>query len=161
VQALSSNLKACFSNKPKPEDQSMSKLSKFSLRPLATSLALAPISAVGAVQTTAKACFAQASKVKAQGIAKMVLAAVVLMAVMDPVFAQAGGGGGGDLTAFLQNLVNMITGPTGKMLAIIGVCVVGIGALMGALSLRAAGGVILGMMLIFSSSWIVTQVVGA
>ena len=140
----------------------MSKLSKIFIRPLAASLALFPVRITGAVQTTAILCFAQARKLETRQIAGFALATFLLMAAADPVFAQAGGGGGGgNLTAFLQNLVNMITGPAGKMLAIIGICVVGIGALMGALSLRAAGGVILGVMLIFSSAWIVEQLVGA
>ena len=77
-----------------------------------------------------------------------------------PAFAQAAGGGG-DLTTFLQNVVNILTGTAGRLIAVIAICIVGIGALMGALSLRTAGGVLLGVMLIFSSAWIVTQIVGA
>lgn len=77
-----------------------------------------------------------------------------------PAFAQAAGGGG-DLTTFLQNVVNLLTGTAGRLIAVIAICIVGIGALMGALSLRTAGGVLLGVMLIFSSAWIVTQIVGA
>jgi type IV secretory pathway VirB2 component (pilin) len=42
----------------------------------------------------------------------------------------------------------------------LGICIAGIGALMGALSLRVVGGVILGIMMLFSASWIVTQIVG-
>jgi type IV secretory pathway VirB2 component (pilin) len=77
-----------------------------------------------------------------------------------PAFAQAAGGGG-DLTTFLQNVVNILTGTAGKLIAVIAICILGIGAVMGALSLRTAGGVLLGIMLIFSSAWIVTQIVGA
>ncbi|CAO3441200.1 TrbC/VirB2 family protein [Azospirillum endophyticum] len=83
---------------------------------------------------------------------------VVLAAA--PALAQAAGGGG-DLTTFLQNVVNLLTGTAGRLIAVIAICIVGIGALMGALSLRTAGGVLLGVMLIFSSAWIVTQIVGA
>ena len=78
----------------------------------------------------------------------------------SPALAQAAGGGG-DLTTFLQNVVNILTGTAGRLIAVIAICIVGIGALMGALSLRTAGGVLLGVMLIFSSAWIVTQIVGA
>lgn len=84
---------------------------------------------------------------------------LVLLAA-PPAFAQAAGGGG-DLTTFLQNVVNILTGTAGRLIAVIAICIVGIGALMGALSLRTAGGVLLGVMLIFSSAWIVTQIVGA
>lgn len=86
-----------------------------------------------------------------------------LLFAADPALAQAiggAGGGTGDITTFLQNLVNLITGTAGKLIAVLAICFVGIGALMGALSLRAAGGVIFGVMLIFSASWIVTQIVG-
>ena len=65
-----------------------------------------------------------------------------------------------DITTFLTNIVNLITGPAGKSVAVLGICVAGIGALLGALSLRVVGGVILGIMMLFSASWIVTQIVG-
>ena len=94
----------------------------------------------------------------------LVLMLLLSLAASDTAFAQVvggggGGGGGGDITTFLQNLVNLITGTAGKLLAVLAICIVGIGALMGALSLRAAGGVIFGVMLIFSASWIVNQIV--
>ncbi|HYH36771.1 MAG TPA: TrbC/VirB2 family protein [Azospirillum sp.] len=85
---------------------------------------------------------------------------VLVVLAATPAFAQAAGGGG-DLTTFLQNVVNILTGTAGRLIAVIAICIVGIGALMGALSLRTAGGVLLGVMLIFSSAWIVTQIVGA
>ncbi|SMF42821.1 TrbC/VIRB2 family protein [Azospirillum oryzae] len=85
---------------------------------------------------------------------------VLVLLAAAPAFAQAAGGGG-DLTTFLQNVVNILTGTAGRLIAVIAICIVGIGALMGALSLRTAGGVLLGVMLIFSSAWIVTQIVGA
>lgn len=88
------------------------------------------------------------------------LTAAALSLAADPAFAQAVGGAG-DLTTFLQNIVNILTGTAGRLIAVIAICIAGIGALMGALSLRAAGGVILGVMLIFSSAWLVDQIVGA
>lgn len=93
-------------------------------------------------------------------LAAVALAAAALTAVADPAFAQAVGGAG-DLTTFLQNIVNILTGTAGRLIAVIAICIAGIGALMGALSLRAAGGVILGVMLIFSSAWLVDQIIGA
>ena len=85
---------------------------------------------------------------------------LLVLLTAAPACAQAAGGGG-DLTTFLQNVVNLLTGTAGKLIAVIAICIVGIGALMGALSLRTASGVLLGVMLIFSSAWIVTQIVGA
>ena len=93
-------------------------------------------------------------------LAAVALTAAVLTLAADPAFAQAVGGAG-DLTTFLQNIVNILTGTAGRLIAVIAICIAGIGALMGALSLRAAGGVILGVMLIFSSAWLVDQIVGA
>ena len=130
----------------------------------AVSLALAP----ARLGEAASYCFAQARKLDARQVATFALAVAVLATVADPVFAQAAGGGtgggtgggGGDLTAFLHNLVNLLTGTAGKLISVLAICIVGIGALMGALSIRAAGGVVLGVMLVFSASWIVEQIVG-
>jgi type IV secretory pathway VirB2 component (pilin) len=89
----------------------------------------------------------------------LALAAIALTVVSDPAHAQTGGGQG-DITTFLTNIVNLVTGTAGKSIAVLGICIAGIGALMGALSLRVVGGVILGIMMLFSASWIVTQIVG-
>ncbi|QCG93083.1 MULTISPECIES: TrbC/VirB2 family protein [unclassified Azospirillum] len=87
-------------------------------------------------------------------------AAAVLAVAADPAWAQAAGGGG-DITTFLQNLVNIITGTAGRLLAVLAICVVGVGALLGAISMRTVGGVLLGVMLIFSSAWLIDQIIGA
>lgn len=104
-------------------------------------------------------CFSEASPIDVRQVTFVVVAALALLLMADPACAQATGGGG-DITTFLQNIVNIITGTAGKLIAVLAICFVGIGALMGALSLRAAGGVILGVMLIFSASWIVNQITG-
>lgn len=101
---------------------------------------------------------AAACKLDARHLVVFTLA-VLIASTADPAFAQAAGGGGA-ITNFLQNLVNLITGTAGKLIAVLAICIVGVGALMGALSLRTAGGVVLGVMLIFSASWIVNQIVG-
>ncbi|KAA0577907.1 TrbC/VirB2 family protein [Azospirillum sp. B21] len=116
-------------------------------RPASDGVAVLPPSGVRAGRTTPP-------RLTALGIGLLVVLAAA------PAFAQAAGGGG-DLTTFLQNVVNILTGTAGRLIAVIAICIVGIGALMGALSLRTAGGVLLGVMLIFSSAWIVTQIVGA
>ena len=88
--------------------------------------------------------------------ARVMAFAAMMLVVASPAHAA---GGGGDLTSFLQNIVTTITGTFGQLLAVIAVVGVGIGALMGAFSFRAVGGVILGVMLIFSSSWVVNQII--
>ncbi|MBP2307505.1 Type IV secretory pathway AvhB2 protein [Azospirillum melinis] len=102
---------------------------------------------------------ARAGRIRHSHLTALGVGLLVLLATA-PAFAQAAGGGG-DLSTFLQNLVNLLTGTPGKLIAVIAICILGIGAVMGALSLRTAGGVLLGIMLIFSSAWIVTQIVGA
>lgn len=92
-------------------------------------------------------------------IAPAVVAAILLLA-MNPALAQ-GAGGTGSLDTFLTNVVNMITGPTGQAIAIIAVALCGLGAMFGALSARAFGGVVLGCAMVFSSAWIVGKITGA
>jgi type IV secretory pathway VirB2 component (pilin) len=133
-------------------------MTKNLIHPVAASLALAPARINGVVRAAASFCIAKARELDARQVAAFALAAAVLTAAADPAFAQAGGQG--DITTFLQNLVNLITGTAGKLIAVLGLCIVGIGALMGALSMRTAGAVVLGVMLVFSSAWIVDQIIG-
>jgi type IV secretory pathway VirB2 component (pilin) len=126
----------------------------------AAALMLSPTRANTVIRTAVSACFRKARALDARQVATFAAAATVLAMAADPAFAQAGGGGQGDITTFLQNLVNIITGTAGKLIAVLAICIVGVGALMGALSMRAAGGVILGVLLIFSSAWIVNQIIG-
>lgn len=126
----------------------------------AAALMLAPARANTVIHAAVSACFSKARVLDARQAATFAVAATILTIAVDPAFAQAGGGGQGDITTFLQNLVNIITGTAGKLIAVLAICIVGVGALMGALSMRAAGGVILGVLLIFSSAWIVNQIIG-
>ena len=101
----------------------------------------------------------RAATIRRPALPLLLLAATtLLLAHTDPALAQTGGGG--TLTTFLQNIVNLITGPAGQLLSVIAICIVGIGALMGSLSLRQAGGVVFGVMLVFSSAWLVQQIIG-
>ncbi|SCX35839.1 TrbC/VirB2 family protein [Agrobacterium rosae] len=121
--------------------------------------ALVPARLNGAVRAAASRCFFHAAQLDMRRISAFALVALAMAATADPAFAQSGGGQG-DITTFIQNLVNIVTGTAGKLIAVLAICIVGIGAMMGALSMRAAGGVVLGVMLVFSSAWIVNQIVG-
>ena len=129
-------------------------------RTLAASVSLASVRLNGAVQTVAARCFALARRLGTRRAATFALAAAVLSTVADPALAQTAGGNG-DITTFLTNIVNLITGTAGKSIAVIGLVIVGIGMLAGQLSMRTAGSVVLGIMIIFSAAWIVGQVIGS
>ena len=123
----------------------------------AMALAFAPARARSATQGLASRLTRGAGKLDVIGKRLFALAAITMLA--SPAHAATGAGGGGDITSFLQNIVNTITGTFGQLVAVIAIVGVGIGALMGAFSLRAVGGVFLGCMLIFSASWIVSQII--
>ena len=140
----------------------MSKCPKLSIRSLAGALAFAPVRIDAAMRAAMRAaasrCQAKARQFDARQAASWALAAATLALVADPVLAQATGGGG-DITTFLQNLVNIITGTAGKLIAVLAICVCGVMALIGGMSMRTAGGVVMGVLLIFSSAWLVDQIV--
>ena len=92
--------------------------------------------------------------------AKLAPAAFLLALAINPARAQAAGGTG-SLDSFLNNVVNMITGSTGQAIAIIAVALCGLGAMFGALSARAFGGVVLGCAIVFSAAWVVQKITGA
>ena len=85
--------------------------------------------------------------------------AILALAWADPAAAQAAGGAG-NLTTFLQNVANLITGTAGQVLAVIAVAISGIGTMFGAMSFRTLGGVVLGCAIVFSAAWIVSQITG-
>lgn len=99
---------------------------------------------------------ASSPRLAAPGVA----AALLLLASAHPAAAQAAGGGTGSLETFLTNIVNEITGTTGQCLAVIAVALSGIGAMFGAMSARAFGGVILGCAIVFSAAWVVGKITG-
>lgn len=90
---------------------------------------------------------------------RLAVVAMTLISAAQPAAAQTAGGTG-SLTSFLQNVGNLLTGTTGQALAIIAVALSGIGAMFGALSARAFGGVVLGCAIVFSAAWIVGQITG-
>ena len=88
-------------------------------------------------------------------LAAMAVAVVILAA--GPAEAQVFG----KLDTMLQSVISSLTGTTGKALATIGVIVVGLMWVFGQLDVRKAGGVILGIAVIFGSAEIVGALTGA
>lgn len=74
-------------------------------------------------------------------------------------FAQAGGGAFAPLSAAFQMIVDFITGPFGRLVAIIAVITLGFLAFQGRLSWFFAGSVILGIGFVFGAPNIVDQMI--
>ncbi|SDE29886.1 TrbC/VirB2 family protein [Belnapia rosea] len=86
-------------------------------------------------------------------------AGVMLLAFADPAAAQAAGGNT-DLTQFVNNISNLLTGRLGQAIAVVAIGVTGVMAALGAASMRAFGGVLLGVGILFSAGWLVSQLTG-
>jgi type IV secretion system protein VirB2 len=100
-------------------------------------------------------------------VAKLTCAAVVGIAaqalMVDPAFAQSSGSGGpfAPLETAVQMIVDFITGPFGRLLAIIAVIGLGFLAFAGRLSWFTAGAVVIGIGLVFGAPAIVDQMISA
>jgi len=79
------------------------------------------------------------------------LLALTLLLLSDVSYAQSFG----RINTALQTLVNYMTGPTGRLLGILGVAGLGIAAWFGRLSYFRAGEIILGIAIVFGSAEIV------
>ncbi|WP_407655375.1 TrbC/VirB2 family protein [Agrobacterium tumefaciens] len=86
------------------------------------------------------------------------LVATAQIVTADPVFAQ-GATAFAPLSSALQMIVDFIQGPFGRLLAIIAVTSLGILAFIGRLSVMLAGGVILGIGIVFGAPDIVDQLI--
>lgn len=133
-------------------------MSKGYMRSAASTLTLLRARLNGAPNVASEQCSATARKLDGRALTAFALLGTMLVA-STPAYAQSGGGG--DLTSFLQNLVNLLTGTVGKSIAVLAIAITGIGWMLGAASARTAGAVIVGVMLVFSASWIVGQIVGS
>ncbi|WP_117195801.1 TrbC/VirB2 family protein [Rhizobium terrae] len=82
--------------------------------------------------------------------------------VVDSALAQSNGGGAfAPLQAAVQMIVDFITGPFGRLLAIIAVIGLGFLAFAGRLSWFTAGAVVIGIGLVFGAPAIVDQMIAA
>lgn len=131
-------------------------MSKEYMRRIASTLTLLPARLNETSGNLLNRCEATARKLDGRALSTFAVLGVMLFA-SAPAYAQ---GGAGNIESFLQNLVNIITGTAGKLIAVLAIALVGVGWMIGAASARTAGGVILGVMILFSASWIVDQIVG-
>lgn len=92
------------------------------------------------------------------------LVAALQVVGADHALAQAGGGGGGafaPLQTAVQMIVDFITGPFGRLMAIIAVIGLGFLAFAGRLSWFTAGAVVIGIGLVFGAPAIVDQMISS
>lgn len=85
------------------------------------------------------------------------------LASADQALAQVGGGTGafGPLQTAVQMIVDFITGPFGRLMAIIAVIGLGFLAFAGRLSWFTAGAVVIGIGLVFGAPAIVDQMISS
>lgn len=102
---------------------------------------------------------ASALRTPSRALALGLLAGAVVLLAADPALAQ-GVGGGGSLETFLTNIVNIITGRVGQLIAVIAIAISGVAWMMGAASPRAFFGTVAGVAIVFSAAWIVQQITG-
>ena len=79
---------------------------------------------------------------------------------LTAAFGAAGPAAAQDVESLLQNVVDLLTGNTARLLAVIAVVVVGILWMFGLFDLRRAGVVILGVIVVFGAAEIVDLLTG-
>ncbi|MDX0654644.1 VIRB2 type IV secretion [Sinorhizobium medicae] len=89
------------------------------------------------------------------------IVAAVQIAGADVALTQSAGGAFGPLQTAVQMIVDFITGPFGRLLAIIAVIGLGFLAFAGRLSWFTAGAVVMGIGLVFGAPAIVDEMISA
>lgn len=77
-----------------------------------------------------------------------------LALVSSPAFAQAAAGGTADISTFFQNVVNFLTGTTMKIVAVIVIIGIGLGALSGRINGATVAASLAGIFIIFSAAFL-------
>lgn len=88
---------------------------------------------------------------------RIVLIATAAAFAAGPAFAQ---NAGGDLTGFLQNLIDLLNSGVVRLLAVLAVILTGVVWMFGQIDLRRAGTVVIGIIVIFGASTIVDMITG-
>ena len=98
----------------------------------------------------------------AQRINRYRPAALLATALLVPVIAQAQVvTGGTSPTTILSNIATFILGPFGETIAVLALIGIGVAFMTGRAGIGLIGGVVGGLVLIFGSSYLVTQFVGS
>ncbi len=98
----------------------------------------------------------------AQRINRYRPAALLATALLAPAIAQAQVvTGGTSPTTILENIATFILGPFGETIAVLALIGIGVAFMTGRAGMGLIGGVVGGLVLIFGSSYLVTQFVGS
>lgn len=95
-----------------------------------------------------------------QNAARLLTLASALLSAATPAYAQSTGVGG-DLGAFINNIIDLLSNGIIRGLAILAVIITGIAWMFGHLDLRRAGTVVVGIIVIFGAATIVDMITGA
>lgn len=95
-----------------------------------------------------------------QNAARLLALASALLSAATPAYAQTTGVGG-DLGAFINNIIDLLSNGIIRGLAILAVIITGIAWMFGHLDLRRAGTVVVGIIVIFGAATIVDMITGA
>ena len=92
-------------------------------------------------------------------LASCLATAAALALIASPALAQTSGAGG-DLGAFIENIIAMLNSGVVRGLAVLAVIITGIVWMFGQIDLRRAGTVVIGIIVIFGASTIVDMITG-
>ncbi|HEY2355943.1 MAG TPA: TrbC/VirB2 family protein [Phenylobacterium sp.] len=93
-------------------------------------------------------------------VASRITLGLALLAAASPAFAQTTGGVGGNLTGFLQNIVDLMNSGVVRLVAILAVIACGAGWMFGHLDFRRAAIVVVGIIVVFGAATIVDVITG-
>lgn len=88
-----------------------------------------------------------------RGLALAFAASIMTLGLAEPAAAQ-------DVEGLLQNVLDILTGGTARLLAIIAVVLLGISAIFGIFDWRKIGMVVFGIIVIFGAAEIVSKISG-
>lgn len=89
------------------------------------------------------------------------LAAGLALAIADPALAQTASGAGGNIGAFIQNIINLLNNNVTRGLAIIAIIITGLAWMFGHVDMRRAATVIVGIIVVFGAATIVDLITGS
>jgi len=85
---------------------------------------------------------------------------VAIAACATPALAQSTATAGGNLSTFLQNIVNLLNSGVVRLVAVLAIIATGAGWMFGHLDFRRAATVVLGIIVVFGAATIVDTITG-